>query len=261
MTTRSTVLAAYVLHRYDWSESSVILDLFTRDEGRVAVAAKGAKKPFSQLRAVLLPFQRLVVTLARPNDDGAEVRNLRGAERAGGAAMPGGAALFSGFYANELLLKLLARHDPHPLLFDAYAATIAALADPAAAETSADAALRAFEVVLLREIGLLADLAVETASRRAVEPARRYAVLADAGVVETMGVAESGHAGVQGSTLLALQRGLDAHDVVSLRRTAGGAAAELRPVLRHMVQHHLGTPTLRTRQVLLASQALVSSGP
>lgn len=264
MSVRSTVLAAYVLHRYDWSESSVILDLFTRDEGRVAVAAKGAKKPFSQLRAVLLPFQRLVVTLARPTDEGAEVRNLRGAERAGGAAMPGGAALFSGFYANELLLKLLARHDPHPLLFDAYAATVGVLADPASADgtaVGADAALRAFELVLLREIGLLADLSVETASRRDVDGARRYALLADAGVVEATGVAESEVASVQGSTLLALQRGLDAHDLGALRRTAGTAGAELRPVLRRIVQHHLGTPSLRTRQVLLASQALVAPSP
>jgi DNA repair protein RecO (recombination protein O) len=260
VTPRATTLAAYVLHRYDWSESSVILDLFTRDEGRVAVAAKGAKKPFSQLRAALLPFQRIVVTLARPTDDGAEVRNLRGAERAGGAGMPSGAAVFSGFYANELLLKLLARHDPHPVLFDAYAATIAALADPAAAETNAEAALRAFELVLLREIGLLADLAVETASRRPVDPARRYAVLPDAGVVESAALAEpgSGPVDLAGATLLALQRGLDAHDLAALRRTATAAAADLRPVLRAALQHHLGTPTLRTRQVLLASQALVS---
>jgi DNA repair protein RecO (recombination protein O) len=257
---RSTVLAAYVLHSYDWSESSLILDLFTRDEGRVAVAAKGAKKPFSQLRAVLLPFQRLVVTLARPSDEAAEVRNLRGAERAGGSAMPAGAALFSGFYANELLLKLLARHDPHPVLFDAYAATVLALGDPAAAQTSIDAALRAFELVLLREIGLLADLAVETASRRAVDPDRRYAVLPDAGVIETTVVSESpGSAGIEGATLLALQRGLDAHDLVGLRRIAAADAGELRPALRQALQHHLGSPTLRTRQVMLASQALVSS--
>ena len=51
------MLQSYVLHRYDWSETSLILDLFTREDGRLAVAAKGAKRPHSQLRAVLLPFQ------------------------------------------------------------------------------------------------------------------------------------------------------------------------------------------------------------
>src|SRR5207253_684785 len=138
-TTRRTAapLTAYVLHRYDWSETSLILDVFTREQGRLAVAAKGAKRPYSQLRPVLLPFQRIQVSLGRvpkpvaSDVEGAEqreestreVQNLRGAEWAGGAAMLTGAALFSGFYLNELLMKLLARHDPHPALFDAYAQT------------------------------------------------------------------------------------------------------------------------------------------
>jgi len=118
----SAPLQAYVLHRYDWSESSLILDLFTRERGRIAVAAKGAKRPYSQLRVVLLPFQRLHIGLGRSVDEqGAEVQTLRSAEWAGGAPMPGGSALFPGFYLNELLLRLLARQDPHPALFDAYA--------------------------------------------------------------------------------------------------------------------------------------------
>ena len=113
-----SVLSAYVLHRYDWSESSLILDLFTREQGRVAVAAKGAKRPHSQLRAVLLPFQRCGVSLGRlPVGEGAsEVQTLRHAEWAGGPAMLTGAALFSGFYLNELLMKLLARQELEHLL-------------------------------------------------------------------------------------------------------------------------------------------------
>jgi len=126
-------LSAFVLHHYDWSESSLILVLFTREHGRLAVAAKGAKRPHSQLRAVLLPFQRIAVSLGRSaGGESAEIQNLRAAEWAGGSAPPlAGAALFSGFYLNELLMKLLARHDPHPALFDAYAATIVAHGDPA----------------------------------------------------------------------------------------------------------------------------------
>ena len=94
MATRATravpPLAAYVLHHYDWSESSLILDLFTREQGRLAVVAKGAKRHYSQQRTVLLPFQRLAVTLvrSRSREDGAsEVQTLRTAEWAGGAAM------------------------------------------------------------------------------------------------------------------------------------------------------------------------------
>ena len=140
----ATALAAFVLHRYDWSESSLIVDLFTRELGRVVVAAKGAKRPTSQLRAVLRPFQRLHATLGR-TAAAAEVHNLRGAEWAGGVPLAGGDALFSGFYLNELLMKLLAREDPHPALWDAYAATLTLLGADADG-----AALRAFELRLLR---------------------------------------------------------------------------------------------------------------
>ena len=127
----SAALTAYVLHRYDWSESSLILDVFTREQGRIAVAAKGAKRPYSQLRAVLLPFQRISLGLGRaPSDESeSEVHNLRAAEWAGGPPMLSGAALFSGFYLNELLMRLLPRDDPHERLFDAYAESLRCLAE------------------------------------------------------------------------------------------------------------------------------------
>ncbi|MBP6252588.1 MAG: recombination protein O N-terminal domain-containing protein, partial [Rubrivivax sp.] len=110
--TAATALQAYVLHRYDWSETSLIVELFTRERGRVVVAAKGAKRPYSQLRPVLLPFQRLLVQLGRtPADEASEVHTLRSAEWAGGVPVLAGGALFRGFYLNELLLKGLARQD------------------------------------------------------------------------------------------------------------------------------------------------------
>jgi DNA repair protein RecO (recombination protein O) len=91
---------AYVLHRYDWSESSLILELLTRGHGRIAVVAKGAKKPSSNFRPVLLPLQPLHVAFGGD----AEIRNLRSAEWQGGQVMPTGEALLSGYYLNELLL-------------------------------------------------------------------------------------------------------------------------------------------------------------
>ena len=249
---RSAPLAAYVLHRYDWSESSLILDLFTREQGRIAVAAKGVKRPFSQLRSVLLPFQRIQVSLGRQasGEDAREVQNLRGAEWAGGRAMLTGAALFNGFYLNELLLKLVARHDPHAGLFDAYAATVDALG---AGDAGAQAALRAFEIVLLKEIGLLPDLGLETATRRPVVPEERYRVLGDAGVVAAPGATD---ATASGATLAAVQAALTGGDLEALRQVAARSLAELRPILRAQLHYHLGTDTLRTRQVMLDAQAL-----
>ena len=238
-------LHAYVLHSYAWSESSLILDLFTREHGRLAVVAKGAKRPYSQLRAVLLPFQRIHATLGRmSNDEGAsDVQTLRGAEWAGGAAMLTGAALFSGFYANELLMKLLARHDPHAALFDAYAHPRPALA---ANDAASQAALRAFELTLLREIGVLPDLSVQTLTQQPVNEAQRYTLLAEAGV----GAARAGEGDVPGTLLIGLQAALVHGSVPALQQACALGAAGLKGLLRGMIQHHLGNSVLRTRQVM-----------
>lgn len=250
----SAPLAAYVLHRYDWSESSLILDLFTRAEGRVVVAAKGAKRPTSQWRGVLLPFQRLsIVTGRRKEDTGeegaGEVLPLRSAEWAGGAALPRDAALLAGFYLNELLMKLLARHDPHPVLFDAYAATLPALAAPRDAEL--ETALRAFELLLLREIGSLPDLASETLTQRPLADERHYALRPEVGLVEVVdgGIAAPGWRALQG----ALARG-DA-DVAALQAAVAPWLAPLKTQLRQVLHYHLGTPMLRTRQLMIDLQS------
>jgi DNA repair protein RecO (recombination protein O) len=245
-------LAAYVLHRYDWSESSLILDLFTREQGRLAVAAKGAKRPHSQLRAVLLPFQHVQVSLGRmPVGEGAgEVQTLRHAEWAGGAAMLTGAALFSGFYLNELLMKLLARHDPHPGLFDAYAATLPALA--AIDEDSVQAALRAFELTLLRQAGLLPELNVVTQTQQAVQPSGRYALLPETGVAP----ARDGDAALSGAVLVELQAALEHGSLPALQQAGAGVLSALKGQLRALLHYHVGTPVLRTRRVMMDLQNL-----
>lgn len=250
---RAAPLAAYVLHRWDWSETSLILDLFTREQGRVAVAAKGAKRPYSQLRGVLLPFQRLTVALGRaPADEAGEVHLLRGAEWAGGAAVLGGEALFAGFYLNELLMKLLARHDAHAALFDAYAHTLSALAG--ADDTAAQAALRAFELVLLREIGLLPALAQVSATLAPVHADTHYGLHPESGVVA------AADGGLDGATLINLQAALDGADLAALRAACAPALAALRAPLRGLLHYHLGSPqALRTRQVMIDVQKLLDT--
>jgi DNA repair protein RecO (recombination protein O) len=256
-------LAAYVLHHHDWSESSLILDLYTRELGRIVAVAKGAKRPGSQLRCVLLPFQRLNIVLGSKRiEDGAEVQLLRSAEWAGGPPMPGGAGLLAGLHLNELLLRGLARHDPHPNLFDSYAATLPALGTPTSGTAGTDtpddgrmaAALRAFELRLLVESGLLPDLAHVTATQVPVVPAARLWLHAEAGVC----VAAPGDGGIPGATLLALQSALDAADLCALQRACQGAAAlELKGQLRSLLHYHLGTASLRTRALMVEVQQLL----
>jgi DNA repair protein RecO (recombination protein O) len=256
MATRSSraaaPLSAYVLHRYDWSESSLILDVFTREQGRLAVAAKGAKRPYSQLRSVLLPFQRLQVSLGRlPAGEGAgDVQTLRSAEWAGGAAMLTGQALFSGFYLNELLMKLLARHDPHPALFDAYAQTLPSLSS--IDDSAAEAGLRAFELRLLKEIGVLPELSQVTLTQQPLLQGRGYALLPEAGVAG----ARPADTDMTSDTLVGLQAALEHGSLAALQQACMPALAALKIQLRGLLQYHLGSAPLRTRQVMMGLQGL-----
>lgn len=245
-------LAAYVLHRYDWSESSVIIDLFTRTQGRVAVVAKGAKKPHSNLRAVLLPFQRINVSLGRlpEGESASDIQTLRQAEWAGGPAMLSGAALFSGFYLNELLMKLLARHDPHPALFDAYAQTLPGLG--AGEDDRTQAALRAFELTLLQEIGLLPDLGLATLTQQALQAQTLYALRPEAGVTE----ARADEAGLPGALLVGARAALANGSLEALQQTCALALPAMKLQLRALLHYHLGSTPLRTREVMRDVQGL-----
>jgi DNA repair protein RecO (recombination protein O) len=250
--------AAYVLHSHDWSESSLILELFTRDHGRVVAVAKGAKRPYSQLRPVLMPFQRLHVGFGVKRSDEAEVWLLRQAEWAGGPAWPGGAALLPGFYLNELLMRLLARHDPHPGLFDAYAQTLQALADPALLQ----AALRAFEMVLLRQLGHLPDLSRMTVDGQTLQAGQAYELHPEWGVAQARGQTDA--VSLDGTVLCQLEAALSTEGeggrtilvpaMAPLMAACIPALSELKSVLRAMLHYHLGSHTLRTRQLMMELQ-------
>jgi DNA repair protein RecO (recombination protein O) len=243
---------AYVLHRYDWSESSLILEVFTRQYGRLAVVAKGAKRPSSNFRPVLLPLQPL--NLAWGGD--AEIRTLKSAEWVGGHVMPTGDALLSGYYLNELLIRLLARDDPHAALFDVYASVVQVLASGhgEAQAATQSAALRAFELLLLREIGLLPSLDLQTLTLAPLEPDVSYTLVPESGLGESR---DGGPAGLAGAQWLELQKALDdpAPFTTTLRACAGMGPA-LRHQLRSLLHYHCNVPVLRTRQMMTDLQSL-----
>jgi DNA repair protein RecO (recombination protein O) len=147
------------------------------------------------------------------------------------------------------LMRLLARQDPHPRLFDAYAQTLPVLA--AADDVLTEAALRAFELVLLREVGVLPTLNVVTLDPRPVRPAGQYRLQAEAGVVPDDG--DPTHASLPaltGERLMALQAGLDDGRLAPLQTACLPALAALKGVLRPLLHYHLGQTPLRTRQVM-----------
>ncbi len=246
---------AFVLHQWAWSETSLIVDLFTRDQGRVAAVARGAKRPYSQLRPVLMPFQRLLVATARAKaEEGADIVGLRSAEYAGGGATLPPARLITGFYLNELLMKLLARGDAHERLFDAYADTLLALA---AGED--EAPLRAFELLLLRETGVLPDLSCNTTTQAPVLPGRGYRLQGEAGLVAA--AAGDPAPALAGTLCLALQAALDADDGAVLRQVCAAGLPALRAQLRALLHYHLGSPLLRTREMMLDVRRLLDKPP
>ena len=255
---RVTEEPAFVLHRYDWSESSLILEVFTRHHGRIALVAKGAKRPSSSFRPVLLPLQPL--NLGFGGD--AEIRTLKGAEWVGGHVMPTGDALLSGYYLNELLLRLLARDDPHPGLFDAYAAVVQVLAGhgsptgitPALQGEVLHVALRAFELLLLREIGLLPVLDAQTLTLEPLAPDDHYCLVPEGGLREAH---EDDRAALSGKAWVSLQSALgEGAGFASVLRASGPVMAELRPQLRALLNYHCGVATLRTRQMMMDLQSL-----
>jgi DNA repair protein RecO (recombination protein O) len=223
---------AFVLHRHAWKETSLLLDVFTRTHGRIAVVAKGAKRPHSALRSTLVNFQPLAVSYSGKG----EVKTLSRAEWVGGSAPLVGTALLGAFYFNELLMRLLAREDAHAALFDAYLQALLALQQQPG---SIEQTLRGFELALLTETGLMPPLDQLAASGERLEPAREYAVTPE-GVRERTGAADA--LLVEGRHLLALQA-----------RDWGtpGLAPRAKAVMRMLIAYHLGERPLRTRQLLI----------
>lgn len=238
--------AAYVLHLHPYSETSLVVDVFTRDHGRVPLLARGARRPRSALRGMLMSFQPLELGWF----GGGEVKTLAKAEWLGGMPLLGGRCLLLGYYLNELLLKMLPREDAHGVLFDAYAAALHALA-----AGGADAPeLRRFEKTLLKELGYGLTLDVEMETGRPVVPEGEYTYLIERGPVARTDPArgeperaQGASPGLRGKTLLDM-----AADDYSDPRTR----LESRQLMRQLIAHHMGGKSLQSRRVFIELQEL-----
>ena len=138
--------AAFVLQSWNWKETSLLVEFFTLKHGKVIAVARGAKRAGSHFRGLLTSFSPLKIGFTGQN----EVKNLMRAQWLGGFFPIEGEALFSAFYVNELLIRLLPREDPMPELFSSYAKVLEKLADPQANHT---VALRTFELELMERLG------------------------------------------------------------------------------------------------------------
>ena len=228
---------AYVLHTYPYRETSLIVEAYVREHGRLALMARGARRPKSSVRGVLLPFQPLLLSWTGKR----ELRTLTRAEWRGGYAPLRGQPLICGFYLNELLLKLVARDDPHETLFEIYGRTLEALA--AGAEPAAQ--LRRFELALLRELGYAVVLDRDVERDEPVARERSYVYVVERGPVS----GTSGRMGVElsGQTLIDMQSG---------SFTSAATQQESKALMRALINYYLGDQVLHTRQLLRDLQGL-----
>jgi DNA repair protein RecO (recombination protein O) len=230
----------YVLHTYPYKETSLIVEAFTRGFGRVALLARGARRPRSAMRGVLLSFHPLRLSWSRGVSGQAELGNLIAAEWSGDLqpsfSFLSGRALMCGFYLNELVLRLLPRDDPHEALFDIYGESLRALSQT----VNHASVLRAFEKRLLAELGYAPLLEREAASGAPIEPSRRYVYEPDRGPMPTSNSRNSDLV-VSGQTLLDL-----AADEFARPETRD----EARMLLRALIGQRLHGQVLHTRTVL-----------
>ena len=226
----------YVLHSYPYKETSLIVEVFTRRHGRAGLLARGARRPRSAIRGMLLAFHPLGLSWSGSG----ELGTLRSVDWAGTHRAPAGRGLMCGFYLNELLLRLLPREDPHEQLFDAYAESLRRLAEARHEEP----VLRSFERRLLGELGYAPLLEHDAASGAPIDPSRRYVYEPDRGPVAVQGEQP---AALRGQTLL---------DIANDDYARADTRDEARRLLRELIAQRLGGQTLHTRTVLKELQDL-----
>jgi DNA repair protein RecO (recombination protein O) len=230
--------AVYVLHTYPFKETSLVVELFARDFGRVATTAKGARRPRSAMRGLLQAFQPMSATWSGKQ----ELKTLHGLDWNGSLLLLQGEALMCGFYLNELLLRLLPREDPHEALFEYYANTLKTLASGQDLATT----LRRFELKFLQELGYAIPLEFDV-NAEPISELQGYRYEAEHGAFKFQGLLGRYDNGVQlaGKTLI---------DMVNDDYSHAQTKQQSKQLMRYLLAHYLGDKPLHTRQLLIDLQ-------
>lgn len=229
----------FVLHTHPFKETSLLVELFSREFGRVAAVAKGARRPRSVMRGMLQSFQPLVGAWSGK----AELKNLHGLEWGSGLLLLQGEALMCGFYLNELLLRLLPREDAHEALFDYYEQTLRVLS----ADKDYATILRRFELKLLQELGYAVPLDQDE-HNQPVMVERTYRYVPERGACQS-GQQSDCQNGVQLSGRTLLDMAQDNYSDVATQQQS-------KQLMRLLLAHYLGDKPLYTRQLLMDLQEL-----
>lgn len=233
----------FALHTYPFKETSLVVELFSRDFGRVAAVAKGARRPRSAMRGMLQSFQPLVAAWSGKN----ELRNLHSLEWGEGLLLLQGQALMCGFYMNELLLRLLPREDAHEGLFDYYAQTLRSLSGSQTRSQDTAITLRRFELKMLQEMGYAVPLDHDEEGAP-IAPTQSYFYIPERGacILQTKNRQQNG-VQLSGRTLL---------DMARDEYVEAQTQLQSKQLMRVLLGHYLGEKPLHTRQLLIDLQEL-----
>ncbi len=228
---RVELAPAYLLHQRPYRETSALLEVFTENYGRIGLIARGVRAARSKQRGELQLFRPLRLSWQARG----ELGTLTGLEADGVSTPLRGAALYSAFYLNELLMRLLVRHDPHPELFAAYRDSLQHLADVEEIEP----VLRLFEMRLLQEAGYALELDCDVASGEAVQADKLYDYHLESGPIMVAAAGEGGFV-FAGASLLAMAR----YDLA-----APEVLQDAKRLLRAALKLHLGDKPLKSREL------------
>ena len=236
---RQDAQPAFVLHTYPYLETSLVVETFTQNFGRVPLVAKGARRPRSALRGSLMAFQPLHLSWAGKS----ELKTLHKVEWQGGQPFLQGMSLICGFYLNELLVRLLHRDDPHEQLFLYYQQTLAALS----IQKDYTPVLRHFEQRMLQELGYALTLSHDAESGTPIDSDQEYRYKIERGPVSLEKTANGSGLQVRGKTLLDMDQD-NYSDAVTRQQS--------KALMRYILNHYLGDQPLHTRQLLKDLQQL-----
>ena len=228
---------AYILHKRSYRETSSILDVLTKDYGRVSLMARGSRGSRSKLAGNLLLFTPLMVSWQGKGD----LPYLKSAERADlKAPALKGKSLFSGMYINELMIYLLHKNDVHEDLFEDYHHCLYALEDHAEMEIS----LREFELRLLETLGFALNLTTEANTGKPLSATQQYYYHVEHGAVLGGDAVLRDVPRISGECLLALAHG-------GYRDIAVNPLFlnELKHLMRYVINFHLGHKKLKSREM------------
>lgn len=236
---RVELTPALILYRRAWRDTSLIVEAFSREHGRIGAIAKGARRVRSRWRGLLEPLSAVELSWSGRG----ELYTLTGVEYVRGHALAGN-ALMGGLYAAELVMRLTARDDPHPRIHDSLAALLSAMVEGAPAIV----ALRFFERDLLDELGYALTLG-ETEAGESVEPGADYAWRPEQ--APRRGTAGAGEMAVAGRTLIGLAGG---------RLPDRDAVRQARDLMQAALAPHIGTKPLKSVATLQAMQQFAAGG-